>query len=362
MRLIIFLPVVSCFVMFGCQTKSKDESKTPTTDTMVVEEDSLPTLVESVELPTEKQTFQLNFQKEQTIKGKDGTMITVPANCFGNDVKSATLELIECYNIQDMLFNGLATLTHDEKLLESEGMIYINVLDGNGDTLEIKNGEIQIEMPTPEKKDGFDLFAGITQKGKLKWQELKNKLIESKPIGKSVSEIVEVERVISESESSDSTTTNQITYGKPKMVFNNGKEYKVKDRELARYYFKISNLGWFNIDNFRSFPTSRLAVNVAPAYRKAMYYIVLKNYNSLLGNDHKPNSQGQVVFPKIPDSEPFTLIGFGAKAGELYFHMEDYEANPGSIDFPALEPITQQEMSRKLLEKFGKDIWSRPAA
>lgn len=87
-------------------------------------------------------TTKFTLKNDTVIKGKLGTQIFIPKDLFSNYTNSQiTLELKEYYSKEDMILNGLTTITNQDELLESSGMIYINFTE-SGKQLEIKNGKL----------------------------------------------------------------------------------------------------------------------------------------------------------------------------------------------------------------------------
>ena len=75
------------------------------------------------------------------IKGKLGTQIFIPKDLFANYTNGKiTFELKEYFSKEDMILNGLSTITDKNELLESSGMLYINFTE-NGKQLTIKEGK-----------------------------------------------------------------------------------------------------------------------------------------------------------------------------------------------------------------------------
>ncbi|MVO09410.1 hypothetical protein GOQ30_09590 [Flavobacterium sp. TP390] len=75
------------------------------------------------------------------IKGKLGTEIFIPKDLFANYTNGKiTFELKEYFSKEDMILNGLSTITDNNEVLESSGMLYINFTE-NGKQLTIKEGK-----------------------------------------------------------------------------------------------------------------------------------------------------------------------------------------------------------------------------
>jgi len=94
------------------------------------------------ELKTDNTSSSVFILKNDTIlKGKLGTEIFLPKDLFANYSNGKiTFELKEFFSKEDMILNGLSTITDKDELLESSGMLYINFTE-EGKQLTIKEGK-----------------------------------------------------------------------------------------------------------------------------------------------------------------------------------------------------------------------------
>ena len=87
------------------------------------------------------QAFEFILKEDTLFTGKEGTKIFIPKDLFENYTNGKiTFELKEFYTKEDMLLNGLSTITDKDELLESSGMFYINFKE-EGKQLNIKKGK-----------------------------------------------------------------------------------------------------------------------------------------------------------------------------------------------------------------------------
>ena len=105
----------------------------------------------SSQLKTDKlQTFEFVLKKDTLISGKEGTMVWITKDLFENYTNGKiTFELKEFYSKEDMILNGLSTVTDKDELLESSGMFYINFKE-EGKQLKIKKGK-SYDVTIPNK-------------------------------------------------------------------------------------------------------------------------------------------------------------------------------------------------------------------
>lgn len=132
-----FYILIFSIVMLSCQ---KEKSSLP------IKENSITI---SSQLKTDKlQTFEFILKNDTLISGKEGTKIWIPRDLFENYSNGKiTFELKEFYSKEDMILNGLSTVTDKDELLESSGMFYVNFKEGNKQ-LKIKNGKsYKVEIP-----------------------------------------------------------------------------------------------------------------------------------------------------------------------------------------------------------------------
>ena len=336
-----------CLTLFSCNSKNEADNGQ---QTMEADKDTTILLTAYNSKKGQNiQTFEISTNKQQTIKGKQGTLVTFPAQCFGKE-KKIKIELIECYSIQEMLLNGLSTQTTDGKLLESDGMIYLNALNDKGDILEIKQGNVKVQMSTKQKKTGMRIFEGVGNNNGVSWN-LSTVQIENKSKNNSIEHEELIENIsIDTFEIKTQNIENKTQYIIDKQI---------KNENLVNYVFNISKMGWINCDRYIEGETKPLIVKVPKESTGASYYLILKNYNSSV--PPKTTSNGRLSF-MIPINEPFTIVALSSKGENIYFNMLDYTGEKSEVDFSELKPLNRQELTDLLMIKFGKDIWHRPLA
>lgn len=125
------------------------------------------------------QNFIINPNKANTIIGRYGTILIIPADGIvdqnGNQVKTEVkLVLKEHFSKSDYFLSNLQTVQNDQ-LLQSGGMIYFNAYDKKGNPLKIANGKsIRIEIPNNGKIKNPNIYLGKRdEKGLVNWGEKK---------------------------------------------------------------------------------------------------------------------------------------------------------------------------------------------
>lgn len=347
MKVIYILPFIIGFTLFSCNSENEQENEH-------ISDKETTAVFNTYKLGTERkvQIFEFNTNKQQIINGKQGTIVTFPKGCFGKLQGTVKIELIECYSIQEMLLNGLSTQTTDGKLLESDGMIYLNALNEKGDTLEIKQGKVKVQMPTKKRKKDIQIFQGVKNGNNLAWNLLPNKIEQgTKSIKNKTEEVLEDIPCCEDS-------LIQPKIGESKFIIDK----QIKNEFLVNYVFNISKLGWINCDRFIEGENKDLFVSVGEGQENVSLYLVLDKLNSNVMPRNPKAINGKFEFRNIPVKESFTLIALATKGDKIYFGMANHATNNGTVNCPELKPVTRQELTDLLMKKFGKDIWNRPLA
>ncbi len=159
-----FYILLLSITIFSCQ-----KEKTP----LPIEENSIAI---SSQLKTEKlQTIEFFLKNDTLISGKEGTSIWITKDLFENYTNGKiTFELKEFYSKEDMILNGLSTVTDKDELLESSGMFYINFKEGDKQ-LKIKKGK-SYDVTIPNKPLAESNIYYNDNDSIFRWELSKNKL------------------------------------------------------------------------------------------------------------------------------------------------------------------------------------------
>ncbi len=125
------------------------------------------------------ETFKINPKIDNFLKCKDGAQVFIPSNTFSisedaqND--SVNFKIKVCSNYSDMIANNLTTMTSQNEVLATLGMVHTEAQDEVGTSLAIQNNkEIKIMMPSKKKAYDAFLFDGNHQKKKgITWKKNK---------------------------------------------------------------------------------------------------------------------------------------------------------------------------------------------
>lgn len=118
----------------------------------------------------ESQVFELDTVSWQLVKGRLGTEIYFVRDIFKVDEnQKITLELKEFYEGKELLYNNISTITNKNELLESSGVIFLDIKT-DGEKVSLKENErLQIKFPD-NRLSGNDIFyANPDSLNQFKW-------------------------------------------------------------------------------------------------------------------------------------------------------------------------------------------------
>lgn len=125
------------------------------------------------ELGPEIQRFEIKIGQDTIIRCKRGMVLRFCPNTFVCDQREIVLEVQEVRNRGEAFLLGMGTVASDGRLLETEGMIYINAVSSNGAAVSINpNCPIQLELPVKGRRAGTKWFQGNDSEQGIYWQEI----------------------------------------------------------------------------------------------------------------------------------------------------------------------------------------------
>ena len=141
-------------------------------------------------LNSENQAFEIELAKTTLVTGKYGTKVSIPANSLVNSKKQkvkgkAILYLKENYTIENFVGDKLSTITDDQRILETGGMINIKVKQGNDVLLMKSHATYKVYIPNKEKNlkpDYKAFYQSVNKDGIVEWKEAKVQSPDLKPI------------------------------------------------------------------------------------------------------------------------------------------------------------------------------------
>ncbi len=118
------------------------------------------------------QKFKVNNNKDNYIECKKGTILFLPANCLETDINSkepVEIEITEYTTKSNIYFGNLSTLS-DDKLLESNGMVYIQCFQ-NGKEISIKKDKkAAISFPKRDYENMKLFYGNKKNKKPINWK------------------------------------------------------------------------------------------------------------------------------------------------------------------------------------------------
>lgn len=214
-----------------------------------------------------KQIIEFELVNDTVLVGREGTKIFVQKNMFKNyNDGLVTLELIEYFDFDEIILNSIETVTNDNQLLETSGVLYVNFKE-NGEQLVLNdNAKYRIEVPKNIKKKSAIYYNN--NDSVFKWELSDDKIYTDIPdrfknfqYGLSVKEdgiggyyktvnIDSIDVVMQR----DSLLVKEF-------VENRNKKY---NDSVEIYEFNASRLGYINIDKILEFEKLELLKIVEP--------------------------------------------------------------------------------------------------
>ena len=323
--------LIFSIVMLSCQ---KEKTSLP------IEENSIAI---SSQLKTDKlQNFEFVLKKDTLISGKEGTKVWITKDLFENYTNGKiTFELKEFYSKEDMILNGLSTVTDKDELLESSGMFYINFKEGDKQ-LKIKKGK-SYDVTIPNKplsesniyyNDNDSIFRWELSKNKLyteisdivrnleyfksgkwKYENIPDKFkkrvaIDSLEIVKKRDSLKYL-KIINEDKkkSIEALIEENGEWGIALEDKNLSKEEKIErhsfyDNQNQIYSFASDKLGWINIDKILAYEVEKEITfkNTNQDLKYFSFNLIYQNNQSLLNynlNEFKTHSDSVKIIGKI---------------------------------------------------------------
>ncbi len=265
-----------------------------------------------------------NAKYEITITGKEGTIITIPKQSLVDSKEEVVkdlvqIELKEFYKRSDIILANLNTVTTENELLQSAGMIYINVTY-KGESLHLKNGaSIQVEFkPRSQKINtvGMTCFVGDTTGNHLTWREAM---------------------------AHENVVDNRKKPYKSKGATNEQLDSTFDQNML---YFESTNLHWINCDRFNNkMEKTNLTIKVDSAMHAAVS-VVFRKINGIMPAYHIQAKS--YVVSDVPANYSATIVAVTEKNKELYFAMKEIVTSENKVEEITLVKTTAAALKVEL--------------
>lgn len=257
------------------------------------------------------QFFDLDTLGFKKIIGKHGTQIIYHRDLFDlKETDTIQLELIELYDYNEILYRNIQTLTTDNKLLETSGVLKI-VFTSNGKEIKLKKGEKLIVYPPKGKLKDNNIFLSKTDSlGNIKWDITNQDYnLFSIHLGGGIW----ADKIIK---------TDSIEYYRRMNIKTSGSEtYNsslAKNKENVDFFILDNiNTNWVNIDklvNINSNLNFELT-STSDEFSGFDIYVVYKDFASFI---YYSRFKSELIFNDIPITEETFMIVLCQKNNEIF--------------------------------------------
>lgn len=360
--------------IFSCSTDTQDnETENPLTADNI-----------------ETTRFSINADQDTTVVCPQGTVLRIYQNTFvdasGNSpTGQVDIEVKEVLTNEDIVLANFYTLSNGQ-LLESGGMIYVNATASN-EQLTIADGQsIGIIIQPDNRMENMQVFSGEvdTSNGQVNWIEpnaiLENDFISltdsaDEVVGDSVigevigSEIVEfldvaadtIEIAINQNLNPEELARIQEEQDRFWKEWNSQADNTFLEDPTVCYAFKISKLGWANIDRLYDDPRSKeidFATKIDNHSDFGIIYIsMIFEYRSIYLPGYKTKQEtysfthGDYEKTKLPVGETAIIIATAYKDNVPYIGIKDCKIEDNKTVEFALTETTKEKMAELIKEK-----------
>jgi len=288
-------------------------------------------------LSIRRQFYSINNQRDTIINCSKGSKIYFPANCFDGlsemiEKERITIEVIEAFSPHEIISNNWSTETNSGRVLETDGMLFINATLGN-DTLQLKpNKPLQILMPNshPNNDRQFSLFSGDLASGRLLWDSI--------PL------------------SEESKIEFDTVY-----LGENNFDYKlvpidagwVFHRDKWSHIFSTNKLQFLNCDRYPELysPEYQCEVKIKKRVSEIVYsYLFLENKKVMgsMSTWDRLDSINPQIFIVRPRGERAKLFSYYTKNGHFYYSSQELLVTKDTLLNLKYEMIDQSELEEYL--------------
>lgn len=289
----------------------------------------------------ESQFFDLDTISLKEIEGIKGTKIYFLRESFDVDsTDKISLELKEFYNISDLVKNNIRTITQDNDLLESSGVIYLNFTK-NGEELKLKDSTtIRVRFPISLSAHDKIFNGKMDSTSQMSWSETEAYFMVLR-FNKKYQIDVGYDVTL------DSLPYYQELWRKQDSIYDETvSSYNNIDKKVGAAV-SLTNLGWINVDRFVEKPTTRdFSLTNSLEVEGIVMYVVYDKLNSF--TSYYPDDTENIIFTDVPILENTSLIAVGIKNKQLYAQKILVDGKD-SMQL-SLQPINQIELDKL----FGK--------
>jgi hypothetical protein len=299
------------------------------------------------EFQTEKiQIFDLDTLSSKEIKGKNGTIINFNRSDFEvNTNELVTLELLELYDFKEILYRNLSTITTDNELLETNGVLYIS-FKSNNEEIKLKENKVLMVYPPKGKLENYNIY-NLTKDSleNNKWEISKQDyVIVELNKGTSWSPII-VESLIHKDSVAYYKKLNEIALKKESVNSSNKLKY------LDNFPFFIVNnkgFGYINLDRILA-SSKKINFKLNNKKQKFTGFNVYYTYENLKSFLYYPRPKGELDFTRIPIRGKTWVTVISELEGVLYYDRIKLNEYSHNSEFILDMKKTTNEALQKLL-------------
>ncbi len=175
--LILVSLLCSLYVFYSCNTQSDLTRKEINQEYGNIQAE----LIDSLNVIKGRgKSIKIDPSISNTVVGEKGTILIIPQNTIVDQKDNAIerevfIRLKESFSISDYILSNLQTV-HNDRLLESNGMIYFTAHDKSGNKLKIAdNKTIRIQIPQPSLVINSKIFLGNRDnEGLINWEQFRD--------------------------------------------------------------------------------------------------------------------------------------------------------------------------------------------
>lgn len=281
---------------------------------------------------TEKpQLFDLGTIEYKEIVGKHGTKVIFSRDFFElKENQKVQLELIELYDFKEILYRNIQTVTTNDELLETSGVLKV-VFTSNGKKLKLKKDSNIIVYPPKGKLKDNDIFLSETDSiGNIKWEITNQNYVEAlEDVGGGISIMY---RILEDS----------LPSFKKRVLVKNTIRKKVRD------YFVLNNnsWSWINIDRFAK-DLPRINFSLKDKLNKFSGFGMYIKYDSLKSFVTFSRLKNDLLFEDIPVSNRTNIIIFGSSKNQTYYDKIELHKSHNNSELKLnMKKISEKELQR----------------
>ena len=315
-------------------------------------------------------SYSVSPLKDTTIVCREGTKITIRKGTFANanDNDPIELSVTEYYDKGSFVLANLTTLTHDDKMLVSGGMLNVNATQ-NGKVLEIATDKtVDIEFRDRTLNDDMQLFNGSDTGTNIAWVAASN---DGNPIEQAADAQTEEDFFSSDLHNMshrwvirDNTDTMMFATSWREKIKGNYYEitrthFRQRNKdpflikfdtvlmssgmEMSNLIFQTKKLGWMNCDRFDKSDAPREDFYVDFSENLDVFAVlVFKNQKAVLPFVDRENKR--LYFRNIPCTEPFEVIALFKDETQMLFGQSALTTTRTKGTTVQLSPKTKEEV------------------